>query len=260
MAFLARLQKNMEDVLAFGPQFLWRYTPLLTGGKAATVRIPNVGNVRLRIGESDVEVVRQIFRQKEYFIHNDQLRARIVGRYDEILKLGKVPTIVDAGANIGIATLWFRHTYPAAHVLAIEPEAANFKMLQENVGQISGVSLLQAAIGADSGFVTIQNEGLAWAARTHRSEQGIPVISMTDAFTRVKDVAPFIVKIDIEGFESDLFSRNTEWLNEVFAIFIEPHDWMLPGQRTSRTFQRAMASLDFEIHISGENLLYVRAD
>jgi hypothetical protein len=46
----------------------------------------------------------------------------------------------------------------------------------------------------------------------------------------------------------------------VFVVYIEPHDWLLPRKMTSQTFQRAMAALDFEIHISGENLLYVRAD
>jgi hypothetical protein len=39
---------------------------------------------------------------------------------------------------------------------------------------------------------------------------------------------------------------------------IEPHDWMLPGQMTSRAFQQAMAAHPFEMFIRGENILYVR--
>jgi FkbM family methyltransferase len=261
---LPEIIQNVRDVVAFGPQFLWRHSPLLTGGSAATVQIPDVGSVRLRIRESDVNVVRQVFRCREYQVNNDPLRARIVQCYDEILETGKIPTIVDAGAHIGIATLWFQHTYPRAQVVAVEPEVGNFELLKENAGHKSGVILLRAAVGATSGFVTIQNDGqhalLGWAARTHRAEQGVPIVTMADAFSTVKNGAPFIAKIDIEGFESDLFSCNTEWLKGVFVVYIEPHDWMLPRKMTSRTFQRAMAALDFEIHISGENLLYVRAD
>src|ERR1700712_5472314 len=111
---LPEITQNVRDVVAFGPQFLWRHSPLLTGDSAATVQIPDVGSVRLRIRESDVSVVRQGFRYREYQVHNDPLRARIVRRYHEILETGKVPTIVDAGAHIGMATLWFRQTYPKA--------------------------------------------------------------------------------------------------------------------------------------------------
>ena len=68
----------------------------------------------------------------------------------------------------------------------------------------------------------------------------------------------FIVKVDIEGFESDLFAANLEWLDQAAAVMIEPHDWLLPGSGTSTDFQKAMAERGFDLLISGENLLYVR--
>ncbi len=68
----------------------------------------------------------------------------------------------------------------------------------------------------------------------------------------------FLVKIDIEGFEADLFEDNIAWLDQVRVVIIEPHDWMLPGAGTSRNFQRAMLERDFEMVISGENLAYIR--
>jgi len=71
---------------------------------------------------------------------------------------------------------------------------------------------------------------------------------------------PFIAKIDIEGFESDLFSANTQWLADTFVVFIEPHDWLLPGKCTSRSFQAAMGEEDYEIYLSGEILTYIRRE
>ena len=81
---------------------------------------------------------------------------------------------------------------------------------------------------------------------------------MTDAFAKVANGVPFIVKIDIEGFESDLFSTNVGWLDDVYMVIIEPHDWMLPGMKSSRSFQVAMGQHDFDIFVLGENLIYVR--
>lgn len=80
-------------------------------------------------------------------------------------------------------------------------------------------------------------------------------MTMAEAF---RGGTPFLAKIDIEGFESDLFSSSTEWLSDVSVVFIEPHDWLYPGKKTSRSFQRAMAEQDFEIHLMGENIAYVR--
>ena len=83
---------------------------------------------------------------------------------------------------------------------------------------------------------------------------------MSDAFSRIRHGTPFIAKIDIEGFESEVFLDNLGWLDDIYMLLIEPHDWLFPGQRKSRSLQRAMASRDFEIFISGENLVYVRAE
>jgi hypothetical protein len=74
----------------------------------------------------------------------------------------------------------------------------------------------------------------------------------------VPNAQVFIVKIDIEGFEADLFSANLDWLDLADVVIIEPHDWMLPGQGSSRTLQVAMAARPFEVLLSGENLIYVR--
>lgn len=81
---------------------------------------------------------------------------------------------------------------------------------------------------------------------------------MEAAFRQIKVSAPFIAKIDNEGFESDLFSCNTGWLAETFVVHIERHDSMLPGKGTSLTFQKAIAQYALELFIAGEIITYVR--
>jgi len=42
------------------------------------------------------------------------------------------------------------------------------------------------------GYVSIENESLGWAAKTIRSETGVPVITMHDAFITVTNGRPFL--------------------------------------------------------------------
>lgn len=253
----ARTALNQRDVMAFGPRFLLRHLPRLTGAYTAGVHISGVGRFHMRAGDSDVEVVRQIFLENQYQLR-PAVEARVRARYDSIIGSGRKPIIVDAGANIGASSMWFRREYPAAAIVAVEPDPQNLRVLRMNAEGRGEIDVVPAAIGGREGFVKIEDYGSGWSTRTRRDECGVPIITMANAFARVTDGVPFIAKIDIEGFEDDLFAQNVDWLNEVYVVAIEPHDWLRPGERTSRSFQMVMGRLDFEIFISGDNLIYVR--
>ena len=47
---------------------------------------------------------------------------------------------------------------------------------------------------------------------------------------------PFIVKIDIEGAEADVFASDTDWFNETPVVIVELHDWLMPKQGTAAEF------------------------
>jgi FkbM family methyltransferase len=254
---LVEARENIKDAISFGPRFLLRHLPGAAVARHAV--IPGYGSIHLRAGQSDCAVIRQVFRKRQYDLATTgEIAGRVWHRYRGILQSGKVPVIVDAGANIGAASLWFLATYPEARVVAIEPEPGNLDILRMNARGKERLSVLGAAIGATEGFVSVRNDGLGWAAQTSRAKAGIPIVTMDSAFRSVDRGVPFIAKIDIEGFESDLFSKNLEWLSDVYAVFIEPHDWMLPGQMTSRPFQRALAQHPYELLIMGDNLVFVR--
>jgi FkbM family methyltransferase len=128
-----------------------------------------------------------------------------------------------------------------------------------------GVQVVEAAIGSSSGFVEVgprrqgvgHPRGLAYS--TVRSGTGtVAVVTVQDVLQEQDSRTElFLVKVDIEGFESDLFQENTEWVDHAAAVIVEPHDWMDP-QRTSGTFQRVFGELNFDLLVSGENLVYVR--
>jgi FkbM family methyltransferase len=252
-----QIKRNWDHVRHLGPQFLLRHMQRLTGKDSARVSIPDFGHLYIRLAESDVDVVMQTLAHRQYEMQQP-LRGRVHDRYLEIVRSGRPPIIVDAGANIGVSSMWFAKQYPLAIIVAVEPEAGNFSLLTKNVGQNPNILPVLAAIGSTEGFVSVLSKpGISWGAETSRAMSGIPIVTMAQAFDRVGGV-PFIAKIDIEGFESDLFSAATDWLEKVDVVLIEPHDWLHPGKRTSRPFQKTMAEYDFDIHIIGENIAYVR--
>jgi len=171
-----------------------------------------------------------------------------------------VPVIIDAGANIGASAVWFANQFPLAQVMAIEPEPANARLCRMNLEPCPNARLLEGAIGAASGSVSLVNpNGEAVAFRTVRQEAsgGIRVYTVPEILSEVPNGHLFIVKVDIQGFENDLFAANTKWVRDTKVVIVEPHDWMLPGQRTSQSFRKTLGGLDFEVLLRGENLIYV---
>ena len=64
-------------------------------------------------------------------------------------------TVLDLGANIGIASAWFRGRYPAARIVAVEPDPDTFAKLERNLGGDDAVTLVQAAVAGESGEVDL---------------------------------------------------------------------------------------------------------
>ncbi len=130
-----------------------------------------------------------------------------------------------------------------------------------NTRDLPSIKVIEAAIGSEPGWVSLINpDNQAWAVQTIRSEDGsIAVRTIPEIVLGEQQPAKiFLVKIDIEGFEDDLFATNADWIDEAEIIIIEPHDWLFPGKGTSRNFQKALASRSFEILISGDSLIYFR--
>jgi FkbM family methyltransferase len=255
-----RLVRNWKDARTLGPGILLRHAGRFRKTKLAKATIKGVGTVHVRQGGSDIEVLRQVFSEHEYAMPwPSDLTSRMSARYQTLLAQGRRPIIVDAGANIGAASLWFSRLYPEACVAAIEPDPENVEILRMNLAGHARCRVIEAAIGAEGGFARIENpHSVAWAVRTIRAHSGLPVVTVADAFAASGGDEPFIVKVDIEGFESDLFASNLDWLEKTYAVIIEPHDWLFPGKLTSRNFQKALSEHPFEMFIKGENLFYVR--
>jgi len=216
-----------------------------------------------RPGGSDERVIAEVLRGREYDFARLRRAPELNALYGRLAQSGKSPLIVDAGANIGASAIWFAYSFPAARVVAIEPEAENFALLKANTEGVSVVAM-RAALAARPGRVRLVDPGEgAWGFRTAAAGEAptaadVAAITVPELYAgRAETCAPFIVKIDIEGAEADVFSANTAWVEATPVIVIELHDWLLTGQASARPFLQCVSALDRDFVYVGENVFSI---
>lgn len=203
----------------------------------------------------------EIFTYNQYDLSFLKRYDELLERYRSICAERKKPLIIDCGANIGLSTMHFATTFSKSMVISIEPEVKNFSLMKKNCTGLNNIEFLNKAIGSTVGYVTINNSDADNNAfRTSRSENeesDIEVISVNSILQGYSDLVPFIVKIDIEGFENDLFLNNTEWVERFPLMIIETHDWMLPKQANSHNFLKVISKKPRDFINRGENIFSI---
>jgi len=167
-----------------------------------TIRTP-VGPVRpMLFSRHDLLTVNEVFCRRDY--------GDGVG----------LATVVDVGANIGIATLWFLVRSPSCFVYCVEPDERNALRLEQNLAPFSGrFSLTRAAAGRKAGTGRFWREPsgryghlLADGSPAHPAESGgsafaeVQVVAIDALLDEVLASRGSIdlLKVDTEGTEEDL--------------------------------------------------------
>jgi FkbM family methyltransferase len=220
-----------------------------------------------RAGTSD-EPVQQIFVQRDYDISRLSRAPDIVAFYQQVVAQGRVPLIIDAGANIGASTLYLADTWPDARVIAIEPDTGNMDLLRGNTDGLSNVSCIHAALAAHTGEMLLIDPGVGhWGFRAFQPNEvsaeatvreHVPALGMDDLLRQFSHrYAPFLCKLDIEGGEKDLFADATGWIDRFPLLVIELHDWFFPRQAASHNFLHEMSVRDRDFVSRGENIFSI---
>jgi len=215
-------------------------------------------------GEGDSSVLDTIFSKYTYNLEGMLRSKDIYAKYRDILTLGKCPLIIDCGANIGAATYFFADEFPEAKVVGVELESSNAELARKNNASKNNVNVFHAAIGPESGTVSIENPAEA-SKDSFRAkadfvigQDSVDMITIPDIEKLHPDAIPFIVKIDIEGFEDELFSRNTEWMKVFYLITLEIHDWMLPRKSVSKNFFREHSKESRDCYLKGDMVFSIK--
>lgn len=146
----------------------------------------------------------------------------------------ETPVIVDAGAHIGMATVYFKMLFPQARIIAFEPVPTNFEILKKNIeeNQLENVELYEAVIAPKSGKLRIQEpvgEGAwrsgagiipkGWKGIQTNREIKVEAIGIQEILTEKID----IFKMDIEGMEYEVIRNAGPNIRNVANWIIEVH-------------------------------------
>ncbi|MCM8756773.1 MAG: FkbM family methyltransferase [Candidatus Omnitrophica bacterium] len=173
--------------------------------------------------------------------------------------------IIDCGANIGCFSVLIASRFPEAKVVAIEPERENSIILEWNTKFYKNIHSIKAAIYSKPQKVNLIQDLTKRedAFRITEDEEGDSV-EIVNTITIPSILKSFgynyidILKIDIEGSEYELFSKNyEEWLGCVKILIIEFHDRFKPGCREK--VELAIKRFDCGNPIKvGENFVYYK--
>jgi FkbM family methyltransferase len=140
------------------------------------------------------------------------------------------PLIVDCGANIGMATLFFKALFPAARVIAIEAEPNTCRWLRQTVERngLQDVEIVPAAVLDRDGTVTLFTPGsdpgsMASSIRGESSQGGGVEVSAIRLSTLIREPVD-LLKLDVEGAEYVVIrelvaSGAIRWVREVVIEF-----------------------------------------
>jgi FkbM family methyltransferase len=232
------LRKIIKAFVPYG--ILWYYNNIYIKNKKSSTKIQFKKIVHkdykypimVRNGTTDIYVYNEIILQEEYKFET-KTEPKI---------------IIDAGANIGLITVYFANKYPNATIVAIEPEESNYEMLVKNTKNYSNVKTIKAALFDKIGKIDLLDVGcgnIGFMTEMNNNYQQIKInsinkINVVDSITINKILEDYdlseidILKMDIEGAEKEVFSNASEWICKVKSIIIELHERIKTG--CNRTF------------------------
>ena len=196
----------MMNVLCYRALALW---PTMPGRGRVSVLTTDIGQiVYYRRDRGDIQGIREIF-------------------IDEIYRLpeGADPSsLVDLGANIGLATLWLCTNYNIERFVAYEPQPENFALLERNCA-VNGIAgeLVRAAVGTENTVTSFDTSSDSNMGRVGNGSLIVEVESISSIVEQLP-FEPSLLKLDVEGMERDLVTMvDPGWIRSFELVVMEMH-------------------------------------
>ena len=140
--------------------------------------------------------------------------------------------IIDCGANIGLSTIYFKKMYPESRIVAFEPDAVMFEKLQRNLTAFGFVDIIamQKALWSHEKRAMFCGDG-ADGGRLARHGDGAGTEISTVRLKEYLNEPVSLLKMDIEGAETEVLQDCADSLNNIERIFIEYHSFDGKAQR-----------------------------
>lgn len=240
MSILQRLRKHRPPILISHQEYrnlslLPRYHP----GIAKTIK-----GRKLHFSDSCtlLGAIGEIYEQRVY-----DFKAK-----------SSTPVVVDCGANIGLASLWFAEHIPNCRVYSYEADPNIFDIMRLNLssfGYQDIISPVNAALASHSeGVVFSQEGGFSGQIKSidhaiFKNEVRVPSVTLPQVLSAHKQVD--LLKIDVEGAENEFFCGNLD-LSVVNNLFLEYHSFEGKPQHLP-TILNTLSKNGFRYHIREAN-------
>ena len=166
------------------------------------------GAVRIRSHTTDISVLGELIVGRSYESAADAA--------------GAASTIVDLGANTGLAARWFLQRFPDAALVSVEPEDGNYALPQAQPRRARDPSArvcrwtdperLSRSSGKEDGFQMVDNPA-----------GPIRVVDMPTILEALSADVVDLLKVDIEGAERELFESCAGWIEKIRLLSVECH-------------------------------------
>jgi FkbM family methyltransferase len=180
-------------------------------------------------------------------------------------QLSDKPTVIDGGANIGLATLFFKSQYPNASVAAFEPNPQAFAYLKKNVecNGLTGVTIHNVALGEHDGSIAIYRSSdmvsgdIGVSAIKQHVEYFHGGCATSEITVPCKRLSPYVadkvdlLKLDVEGSEAKIIAELGDQLIRVENIVMEYHYHYTYPDNPLSSIISAMERCDHLYHLSG---------
>ncbi len=223
-------------------EFLWQR--FVKKKKLLSIKLTSLPHkILIRNQPADIAVFTQVFVEKEY----------------EVALGHPVNTLIDCGANIGLAALFFLSKFPQAQITCVEPEENNFRLLQQNLQPYKNVSCIKAGVWHKNTNLQIVDNG--WGSQGFRvketeAQDAVPAITIAHIMQQMNIEKVDIVKLDIEGSEEQvLLQDGSGWLQQTQTLFVEIHEGLKKGLT-----ERILSKLQnhFSYFINGEYFVFTQ--
>lgn len=176
------------------------------------------------------------------------------------------PFIIDAGTNIGLSIIYFKHYYPNCEILSFEADPKTYEIAQKNIlaNRLSSVTLKNKGLWNTETKLTFyvsENSAPASLNQSFFLKQGRPVEVETAQLSHFLNRHIDFLKMDIEGAEKMVFEDLDEnnSLSKVGCMAIECH----LGDRTTENLQFLLKVIEknkFLVKIGTHSLLNTEFD
>jgi len=153
------------------------------------------------------------------------------------------PRILDCGANVGLASLFFRRLFPDARITAFEADPSVFGMLDANLkaNGADRVTARHAALWTSTGSLTFRCEG-SDSGMIASLPGAVDGTSTTVPSLRLRDLlaeGPVdLLKLDIEGAEDAVLADCESELHRVKALVMDLHEFDPAARQAPRVLER----------------------